>query len=252
MKQILFFFLTAFLSASSFGEFRTWTREDGKTASLELSEVKGAAGAKVGVFQMRNGRSVEIPASSLSDDDARLIEQWANKPDLVAAKKSIFDEFLEGNLEKFDGRSLKRYRPEAEQMPTQYYLFYYTASWCPPCQKFTPSLVKFYDEARPKHPEFEIVLITSDQDDRAMNAYAEEKGMNWPHLKRTKVERFKKEFPHPGGGIPNLVLTDLDGKILKTSYVNGEYDGPTSVMQHLEGLLKVANSGLGFDRIPKL
>jgi hypothetical protein len=62
--------------------------------------------------------------------------------------------------------------------------------------------------------------------------------MNWPQLKLGKVEKFNKEFKHPGTGIPNLVLTDLQGNLLKTSYEGKEYKGPNVVMEHLKSLLK--------------
>jgi len=70
-----------------------------------------------------------------------------------------------------------------------------------------------------------------------MENYSVEKKMPWPQLKLSKVEKFKKEFKHPGTGIPNLVLCDLEGKLIKTSYVDGKYIGPHAVMQHLETLL---------------
>lgn len=51
-------------------------------------------------------------------------------------------------------------------------------------------LVKFYDENKPTSDEFEIILISSDDDDKAMEGYAKDKGMNWPQLKLSKVKRF--------------------------------------------------------------
>ena len=148
----------------------------------------------------------------------------------------MFDDILDGNLVSLQGKSLKRF--DATSKPTKYYLFYYTASWCGPCQKFTPSLVEFYNAHKPKSDQFEIVLITSDSDEGDMESYAKDKEMKWPHLKMSKVEKFRKEFKHPGGGIPNLVLTDLQGKIIKASYEGSDYKGPTVVMNHLGSLLK--------------
>jgi thiol-disulfide isomerase/thioredoxin len=154
----------------------------------------------------------------------------------AAGTPSVFDKALDGNLVKLDGKSLKRHSDPVR--PAKYYLFYYTASWCGPCHKFTPSLVKFYDEYRPKSNDFEVVLITSDSDEGAMEEYTAEFKMQWPQLKLSKADRFKKDFKHPGTGIPNLVLTDTEGKLIKTSYVDGKYMGPASVMNHLESLLK--------------
>ncbi|MEP2776055.1 MAG: thioredoxin-like domain-containing protein [Luteolibacter sp.] len=238
MKTNLLLLTAVLISGTVHAEFRTWTRTDGKTAELELTETSGVDGEKTGRFKMRNGNTVDLPAEGFVEADAELINSWKPEPsaESLAAGPSVFDEILDGNLEKLDGKSLKRY--ELEQKPTKYYLFYYTASWCPPCQKFTPDLVEFYDKNKPKSVEFEIVLVTSDSDEKAMEGYAKDKKMQWPHLKLSKVKSFKSKFPHPGGGIPNLVLTDLEGNLIKTSYVDGKYTGPSPVMNHLDDLLK--------------
>ncbi len=227
MKAKYLVLTAALMTGTLHAEFRTWTRTDGKSAELDLISTSGEGDALTGTFKMKNGRSIDLAASDLTEADAELVKAW--KPEETAAASdsaSVFDDILDGNLEKLDGKRLKRY--ELEKKPTKYYLFYYTASWCPPCQKFTPSLVKFYDENKPSSDEFEIVLITSDRDDDAMEDYAKDKGMNWPHLKLSRVDKFKKEFRHPGGGIPNLVLTDLEGNLIKTSYEGKTYMRPPS------------------------
>ena len=188
---------------------------------------------------MRNGKTVTLKISDLAAGDAKRLEAWkpaADAAGAASAAPSVFDDILDGNLVSLQGKSLKRF--DATIKPTKYYLFYYTASWCGPCQKFTPSLVEFYNAHKPKSDQFEIVLITSDSDEGDMESYAKDKEMKWPHLKMSKVEKFRKEFKHPGGGIPNLVLTDLQGKIIKASYEGSDYKGPTVVMNHLGSLLK--------------
>ena len=216
--------------------FEDWTNKEGKTAQLELVEVIGEADSKEGVFKMRNGRMVNIKQADLAEADAKRLADW--KPAAVPASgaASVFDEALDGNLVILDGKRLKKH--ELASKPTKYYLFYYTASWCPPCQAFTPSLVKFYQANKPNNDEFEIILVTSDSEEKDMEKYAISKDMTWPHLKLSKADKFQKKFNHPGGGIPNLVLTDLEGKLIKTSYEGKNYLGPTVVMDHLAGLLK--------------
>ena len=98
--------------------------------------------------------------------------------------------------------------------------------------------MKFYKANKPNNDEFEIILVTSDSEEKDMEKYAISKDMTWPHLKLSKADKFQKKFNHPGGGIPNLVLTDLEGKLIKTSYEGKNYLGPTVVMDHLAGLLK--------------
>lgn len=243
MKSSLIFLISGLFAGSALAGFETWTSKDGKAAELELVSVSDSGGEKAGEFRMRNGKVVTIKASSLSEADAKRLSEWTpgaakeETPAVPAAGKgSVFDKFLDGNLVKLSGKSLKRH--DGEVRPSKYYLFYYTASWCGPCQAFTPKLVDFYDKNRPSGNDFEVVLVTSDSDEGAMEEYASEKKMSWPHLKLSRAERFKKEFKHPGTGIPNLVLTDLEGNIIKSSYENGNYAGPAVVMNHLEKLLK--------------
>ena len=218
--------------------FEPWTNKEGKTIDLDLVSKSEKEGEWVGTFRMRNGKTVEVAASDLNEESAAKLEEWTAETSGDAAsgeaKPSVFDDQLDGNLVQLDGKRLKRLKEF--QAPSKYYLFYYTASWCGPCQKFTPSLVDFYNDN--KDDSFELILVTSDSSEDAMEEYARDKEMPWPQLKLSKAAKFKKEFRHPGGGIPNLVLTDLDGKLLKTSYVDGSYVGPATVMEHLGTLLK--------------
>jgi hypothetical protein len=98
--------------------------------------------------------------------------------------------------------------------------------------------VDYYNKHKPGNDDFELILVTSDSDEAAMEEYAQQKQMPWPQLKLSRVERFKKEFKHPGRGIPNLVLTDIEGKLIKTSYEGENYVGPAVVMNHLATLLE--------------
>lgn len=239
MKTVQILLIAFSITSLASAEFESWTNKEGKSVELDLIKVTQVAGEVQGEFKMRNGKTATIKVSDLSPDDAKRLAEWqppaaATAPEVVAP--SVFDKFLDGDLVALDGKSLKTLKDFVK--PKKYYLFYYTASWCPPCQKFTPSLVEFYDANKPGNADFEIILVTSDEDEEAMEGYAAAKKMKWPHLKLSKVARFKQEFNHPGTGIPNLVLADTEGNLLKTSYVNGEYEGPTSVMKHLGTLLK--------------
>jgi thiol-disulfide isomerase/thioredoxin len=242
MNQLPKILMCAVLSlASAHAEFRTWARSDGKTAELELVQVTGTGDARTGEFRMRDGRKVKLAASVLSEADARLLAEWTAPAATIAAATtngtpSVFDAVLDGNLVKLDGKSLKPVKDFRK--PEKYYLFYYTASWCGPCQKFTPSLVEFYNKHQSGDTRFEVVLVSSDEDEDAMEQYARDKQMPWPQLKLSKAADFKKKFKHPGGGIPNLVLTDTAGNLIKLSYEGENYVGPSSVMKHLESLLR--------------
>lgn len=225
MKTTALFLLGCLLTLSANAEFRTWTRIDGKTAELDLVAVSEADGVKSGEFKMRNGRSLTLAAASFSEADAKRLEDWQvpeAEPAPSAAAKGVFDAVLDGNLETLDGRRLKRHKPTSN--PTKHYVFYYTASWCGPCQSYTPELVKFYNEAKEGNNSFEVVLITSDRDKDAMENYAMDKKMPWPHLKFSKTEDFKSKFQHDVNGIPSVIICDLEGKIVSRSSRIGDIE----------------------------
>jgi thiol-disulfide isomerase/thioredoxin len=218
MKTTLQILLGCFLTASASAEFRTWTRNDGKTAELDLISVTEVGGEKSGEFKMRNGRTVTLSATSLSEADAKLLDEWKPAEAAAAATPSapsVFDEVLDRNLEILDGRKLKRH--ELASKPTKHYVFYYTASWCGPCQAYTPDLVKFYNKAKKDNDSFELVLITSDRDEDSMEGYAKDKKMPWPHLKFSKAKEFKSKFQHGVTGIPSVIICDLEGNIVSRS-----------------------------------
>lgn len=55
---------------------------------------------------------------------------------------------------------------------------YFSASWCPPCQKFTPMLIEFYKKAKEAAPDdFEIVYVSSDRNQEEFDEYY--KKMPW-------------------------------------------------------------------------
>lgn len=48
---------------------------------------------------------------------------------------------------------------------------YFSASWCPPCQRFTPILIDFYNTAKAAKSGFEIVFVSSDRSSDEFDAY---------------------------------------------------------------------------------
>ncbi|ADE54383.1 thioredoxin-like domain-containing protein [Coraliomargarita akajimensis] len=118
-----------------------------------------------------------------------------------------------------------------------YYAIYYSAHWCPPCRKFTPKLVDYYNEAKGHHDNFEVIFVSSDRSASAMEGYMKETGMKWYGLQFDKKKESKEVTQFVGRGIPHLVVVDKNGKILSDSVVDGQYVGPYKVLDDLKDIL---------------
>lgn len=91
-------------------------------------------------------------------------------------------------------------------------LLYFSAHWCPPCRGFTPKLIKTYEEIKAKDNAFEIIFISSDQDQDSFDGYFS--SMPWLALpfgdeRKTFLSRkFKIQ------GIPAAVAIGPSGKTI--------------------------------------
>jgi nucleoredoxin len=111
---------------------------------------------------------------------------------------------------------------------------YFSAHWCPPCRKFTPELVEFYNRVAPAHPEFEIVFVSFDRAAPAMESYMRDAQMPWPAINFAKVKEKESLLKYAGQGIPCLVVIDATGKVVSDTYSGATYLGPGKVVADLD------------------
>lgn len=83
-------------------------------------------------------------------------------------------------------------------------------TWCPPCRKEIPDLVRFYDEYKPKG--LEIVSLAVNDNPDAVRSYAANAGMNWVMLMGD--DGIYQKY---GGirGVPTTIFIDRNGKEVK-------------------------------------
>ncbi|KHN26883.1 Putative nucleoredoxin 1 [Glycine soja] len=89
---------------------------------------------------------------------------------------------------------------------------YFSASWCGPCQTFTPTLVDVYNEVA-KKGDFQIVFITADEDDESFNGYFSK--MPWLAIPFSDSDtRSRLDELFHVRGIPHLALLDEAGNVV--------------------------------------
>ncbi len=155
----------------------------------------------------------------------------------TATASSPFVDQFKGHLITLDNGVPKAF--DASTLSgVKFWAFYYSASWCPPCRAFTPKLVDFYNDFKKSHPNFELIFVNDDQSEDAMLAYMKKENMTWPAVRFSDIDdstlNAKK---YCGPGIPCLVLTDTNGKVLSDSFHGQDYVGPGQVMDDIKKMV---------------
>ena len=87
------------------------------------------------------------------------------------------------------------------------------ASWCGPCRKENPNVVRLYNKYRSKG--FEIFSVSLDQDKAAWKQAIEKDGLNWPnHVSDLMGWQSSVVQQYGISGIPHTVLLNKEGKII--------------------------------------
>lgn len=96
----------------------------------------------------------------------------------------------------------------------RYIVFLRGGNFCPICQRFMPSLVKFYNETKPKHPEFEVVYLSCDGNAAEMEKFANAEGFSWPAVNYQRSSYLFQVIPYFKPPIPQLTVMDQRGHVL--------------------------------------
>ena len=158
-----------------------------------------------------------------------------------ASAGNFIQPFVKGDLISWHNGGLVRFDDEALEKKKLIAL-YFSAHWCPPCRKFTPQLVEYYNRVEPQHPEFEIIFVSFDRSQFAMETYMREANMPWPAIDFAKVPGKEAIRKYAGEGIPCLVLVDASGKVISDSFAGKEYLGPAKVLADLDVIFAGASS----------
>ena len=116
---------------------------------------------------------------------------------------------LSGKLLKLRGDELVS-MDAGELKHVSIFAIYNSARWCGPCRQFTPKLIEFYNRVKPKHPEFELIFLSSDRDEFNMANYMRGSRMPWPAMRFGTQRELIQQYC--GGSIPWLAVVDAAGQ----------------------------------------
>lgn len=184
-----------------------------------------------------------MPVEQLDDTSLGIVADYMAKPAAQgnwASSASAVAKSLNKRLQFLDGDTLKPFDRGARSEP-EFYLIYFSAHWCGPCQRFSPHLLEKYRQLKTfAGDRFELIFVSDDRDAREQLTYVRELKMPWPVL------RYGVDVPvlekWRGSGIPCLVAINRDGDLLFHSYAGSEYLGPDEPLQRFEALLRNTQS----------
>ena len=91
--------------------------------------------------------------------------------------------------------------------------FYFSAHWCPPCRAFSPMFYEVYKQIKngPNGDKFEVIFVSSDQDQNAFNNYYGHHP--WAAIPYDQVsEKLSQRFGIRG--IPTVVVVNQNGDVI--------------------------------------
>ena len=94
----------------------------------------------------------------------------------------------------------------------KYVLIDFWASWCGPCRRDNPHVVKLYNKYKDKG--FDILGVSLDNNKAKWEAAIEKDQLKWHHISDLKGWSSTLAKPYGVRGIPYTVLVDKEGKIL--------------------------------------
>ena len=83
-------------------------------------------------------------------------------------------------------------------------LVYFSAHWCPPCRKFTPVLIEFYNTLKSDGRNIELVFISSDRSLSEFDSYYA--SMPWTALPFGSPKISELSSRYSISGIPMLIV----------------------------------------------
>jgi thiol-disulfide isomerase/thioredoxin len=156
-----------------------------------------------------------------------VIREYSPAPKFNKAGDSLQVVRLAGN----GSAAREEFRPRL----APYLAIYHGASWCGPCQAFSPELAEFYHVADKAKGRFQLLMVNYDRSDGEMIAYMRQHKMEFPAVRRGDSGAWGAST---GRGIPNLMVVDTaSGKVVSSSFDGTNYVGCETPLKVLRTII---------------
>ncbi len=161
------------------------------------------------LFEMTNELSLdELKALRGQLDPVLNAHPYTKELDEVIANK----EFKVGvQAPAFAIRGMDGQEIELKDFQGKYVLLDFWASWCGPCRREMPNVVRLYKECKGKN--FEIIGISLDQKEADWKKAVKNLGMTWPQACDFQVWQSPVARKYNLSAVPYTVLIDPEGKV---------------------------------------
>lgn len=157
--------------------------------------------------------SLEVSLQELKDMRAALDPSLNDHPytkaiDLVISQKAftVGIDAPDFSIMGMDGKEI-----ELKDFAGKYVLIDFWASWCGPCRKEMPNVVKLYEEF--KGDNFEIIGISLDTEEKDWKKSIEDMNMTWPQACDFQMWKSPVARSYNVEAVPTVILINPEGKI---------------------------------------
>lgn len=242
ITPFLFLLLLLFASSPHPLVSEEWILKNGTSFQAELFKLIGP----MAYFEIREGNYGCCAVNDFDEDSKKQAYSWAeNHPTKAipwSESKSNMTHALKNNLIHLNEEGkIVRYEFGEREEP-EFYLVYFSASWCGPCRRFTPEFINSYKHFKHLgYDNFEVIFVSWDHNGAEQKKYMKADHMPWPSMRYGSYNRYDVIKDLQGNGIPCLVIVDRNGRVLHHSYQGKNYVGPMKVLSYARQLLKWSN-----------
>lgn len=211
--------------APAFNAMREWTSADGN--STFKGKVTKYDGKTVRITPVGKN-NVEVALDKISEKDRAWLEE--NKTVINSEGKPETSSEPATEI----GRQLQKVKPlfnKKIDVGAKYYLVLFSASWCGPCRREMPEIVKIYDKKITQDPNVELIHVSCDDEKASAKEWAKNEKMKFPAVNKDALKKLPLIAANQPRGIPHMYLYDGKGNMM-------DHSSPSQILKTYEDKIK--------------